>query len=64
MKVGQLFTLPSQRPIGYIGKLFNVDQTKLIAKYEVVEVKEQGEKVIKGRLIVVYKDRGRYKCKK
>lgn len=60
MKVGQLFELPSHRPVGYIGNLFNADQTKVIAKYEVIEV----EKVIKGRLIVVYKSEGRYKCKR
>jgi len=78
MKVGQLFTLPSPRPIGYIGKLFNADQTKLIAKYEVVEVEkevkldkpnEKDERIElvkerKGRLIVVYRSEGRYKCKK
>lgn len=65
MKVGQLFDLPSHRPVGYIGNLFNADETKLIAKYEVVEVKdEQDNKVIKGRLIVVYKSEGRYRCKK
>lgn len=64
MKVGQLFELPSHRPVGYIGNLFNSDQTKVIAKYETIEVKdEQGEKVVRGRLIVVYKSEGRYKCK-
>ena len=60
MKVGQLFDLPSHRPVGYVGNLFNADKTRLIAKYEVVKVDE----VLKGRLIVVYKDKGRYKCKK
>ena len=65
MKVGQLFDLPSHRPVGYIGNLFNSDKTRLIARYEVVEVKdEQDNKVIKGRLIVVYRSEGRYKCKK
>jgi len=64
MKVGQLFTLPSPRPIGYIGKLFNSDKTKMIAKYEAVEIEEEEGKVVRGRLIVVYKDKGKYKCKK
>jgi hypothetical protein len=59
MKVGQLFDLPSHRPVGYIGNLFNSDKSRLIAKYEVVKV----DGALKGRLIVVYKDKGRYKCK-
>lgn len=77
MKVGQLFALPSHRPVGYVGKLFNSDQTKVIAKYEVIEIEKEVRldklndkdelielvKECKGRLIVVYKSEGRYKCK-
>ena len=52
MKVGQIFDLPSNilYPLGHIGKLKNADETKLMGKYEVVEV--QGE--LKGRVIVTY----------
>lgn len=52
MKVGQIFSLPADilyKP-GHIGKLKNETETKLLAKYEVVEIK--GE--LKGRVIVTY----------
>ncbi len=52
MKVGQIFTLPENilYPLGHIGKLRDEGETKLIAKYEVVEI--EGE--LKGRVIVTY----------
>ena len=52
MKVGQIFDLPPDilYPLGHIGKLKNTEETKLIGKYEVVEV--EGE--LKGRVIVTY----------
>lgn len=52
MKVGQIFTLPTDilYPLGHIGKIKNTDETKVIARYEVVEV--QGE--LKGRVITTY----------
>lgn len=52
MKVGQIFTLPPDVTyyLGRIGKLKNTDKTKVLAKYEVVEV--DGE--LKGRVIVTY----------
>jgi len=52
MKIGQIFDLPSDVTyhLGRIGKLKNPDKTKVIGKYEVVEV--EGE--LKGRVIVTY----------
>lgn len=52
MKIGQIFTLPPDilYPLGHIGKLKNTDETKLLAKYEVIEI--EGEQ--KGRVIVTY----------
>jgi len=52
MKVGQIFDLPPDilYPLGHIGKLKNADETKLMGKYEVVEV--DGE--LKGKVIVTY----------
>jgi len=52
MRVGQIFDLPPDVTyyLGRIGKLKNDDQTKVIGKYEVVEV--QGE--LKGKVIVSY----------
>ncbi len=52
MKVGQIFTLPENilYSLGHIGKLRDEGETKLIAKYEVVEI--EGE--LKGRVIVTY----------
>ncbi len=40
MKVGQIFTLPTDVTyyLGRIGKLKNDDQTKVLAKYEVVSL--------------------------
>ncbi len=57
MKVGQIFTLPENilYPLGHIGKLRNEDETKLIAKYEVVEI--EGE--LKGKVIVTYGNKRR-----
>ena len=52
MKVGQIFTLPKDvlYTLGHIGKLKDATETKLIGKYEVIEV--EGE--LKGRVIVTY----------
>lgn len=52
MKVGQIFALPPDVTyyLGHIGKLKDASQTKVLAKYEVVEV--EGE--LKGRVIVTY----------
>ena len=52
MKVGQIFDLPPDITyyLGRIGKLKNDDQTKVIGKYEVVEI--EGE--LKGKVIVTY----------
>lgn len=53
MKVGQIFNLPEDvlYPVGHIGRIKDSEtQTKLIAKYEVIEV----EKELKGRVIVTY----------
>ena len=57
MKVGQIFDLPLDVTyyLGRIGKLKNTEQTKVLAKYEVVEV--QGE--LKGRVIVTYGNKRR-----
>lgn len=57
MKVGQIFDLPPDVTyyLGRIGKLKNDDQTKVIGKYEVVEV--QGE--LKGKVIVTYNNKRR-----
>ena len=57
MKVGQIFDLPPDVTyyLGRIGKMKNDDQTKVIGKYEVVEIK--GE--LKGRVIVTYGNRRR-----
>jgi len=57
MKVGQIFDLPSDilYSLGHIGKLKNADETKLMGKYEVVEV--DGE--LKGRVIVTYGNKRR-----
>ena len=57
MKVGQIFSLPEGilYPLGHIGKLKNDDETKLIGKYEVIEV--EGE--LKGRVIVTYGNKQR-----
>lgn len=57
MKVGQVFDLPPEHslPPGHIGKLENKDRTKLLAKYEVVEI--EGE--LKGRVIVTYGNKRR-----
>jgi len=63
MKVGQVFDLPPDilYPLGHIGKLKNADETKLVGKYEVVEV--EGE--LKGRVIVTYGNkRKRYESEK
>jgi hypothetical protein len=62
MKVGQLFDLPLEisYKVGVTGNIRNKEETKLLAKYEVVEI--EGER--KGRVIVVYKSEGRYKCKR
>lgn len=52
MKVGDLFELPENvlRIVGRRGKIKNEDETKIIAKYEVVKIKEE----FKGKVIVVY----------
>lgn len=52
MKVGDLFELPENvlRIVGRRGKIKNEDKTKIIAKYEVVKIKEE----FKGKVIVVY----------
>ncbi len=57
MKVGQIFDLPKNilYPLGHIGKIKSKDETKLLAKYEVIEV--DGE--LKGRVIVIYGNRRR-----
>lgn len=57
MKVGQIFTLPLDVTyyLGRIGKLRNEDQTKVLAKYEVVEI--EGE--LKGKVIVTYNNKRR-----
>lgn len=57
MKVGQIFTLPPDVAyyLGRIGKLRNEDKTKVLAKYEVVEV--DGE--LKGKVIVTYGNKRR-----
>ncbi len=57
MKVGQIFTLPTDITyyLGRIGKLYNEDKTKLLAKYEVVEVDSE----LKGKVIVTYGNRRR-----
>lgn len=66
MKVGQIFDLPTDiiYKVGQTGNIRNSDETKLLARYEAVEVENSvGVKEIKGRVIVVYKSEGRYKCK-
>jgi hypothetical protein len=52
MKVGQIFDLPPDVTyyLGRIGKLWNPEKTKMLAKYEVVEI--EGE--LKGRVIATY----------
>ena len=53
MKVGHIFDLSTEYdlPLGHIGRIKNKEtETKLIAKYEVVEI--EGEK--KGKVIVTY----------
>jgi len=57
MKVGQIFDLPSDilYPLGHIGKLKDSTETKLLAKYEVVEI----EGKLKGRVIVTYGNKRR-----
>jgi len=57
MKVGQIFDLPPDITyyLGRIGKLWNEDKTKVLAKYEVVEV--DGE--LKGKVIVTYNNKRR-----
>jgi len=52
MKVGQIFDLPPDilYPLGHIGKLKDATETKLMGKYEVIEV----EGKLKGRVIVTY----------
>lgn len=57
MKVGQIFTLPPDVTyyLGRIGKLRNEDQTKVLAKYQVVEI--EGE--LKGKVIVTYGNKRR-----
>lgn len=52
MKVGQVFDLPPDilYELGHIGKLKDATETKLMGKYEVIEV--EGE--LKGRVIVTY----------
>lgn len=57
MKVGQIFDLPEniRYEPGHIAKLKNQDETKVIGKYEVIEVEaEPHVKVLKGRVIVTY----------
>jgi len=57
MKVGQIFDLPPDVTyyLGRIGKLKNPDKTKVIGKYEVIEV--EGE--LKGKVIVTYNNKRR-----
>jgi len=57
MKVGQIFDLPPDVTyyLGRIGKLWNEDKTKMLARYEVVEV--EGE--LKGKVIVTYGNKRR-----
>ncbi len=57
MKVGQVFALPENilYPLGHIGRLKDSTETKLLAKYEVVEI--DGE--LKGRVIVTYGNKRR-----
>lgn len=56
MKVGQLFNLPEniRYQVGVIGQAKDKDG-KLIAKYEVVEVKG----ILKGRVLVTYQNKRR-----
>ena len=60
MKVGQIFTLPENilYPLGHIGKIKSKDETRLLARYEVVEI--EGE--LKGKVIVTYGNRRRSKA--
>lgn len=60
MKVGQLFNLPEnvRYEVGVIGKVKDKED-KLIAKYEVVEIKEGESKFLKGRVLVVYGNKRR-----
>jgi hypothetical protein len=58
MKIGHIFALPTEYdlPLGHIGNIRDKEtETKLIAKYEVVEI--EGEK--KGRVIVTYGNKRR-----
>lgn len=52
MKVGDLFELPENvlRIVGRRGKIRSEDETRIIAKYEVVKIEEK----FKGRVIVTY----------
>lgn len=60
MKIGQIFDLPPDITYypGRIGKLKNDDQTKVIGKYEVVEVESE----LKGKVIVTYGNRRKSKA--
>jgi hypothetical protein len=55
MKVGDLFELPENvlRIEGRRGKIRSEDETRIIAKYEVVKIKEK----FKGRILVTYGNR-------
>lgn len=56
MKVGDLFDLPENvtKKVGTKGRIKNQDETKVLGKYEVVEIEYDGEKVFKGKIIVTY----------
>ncbi len=57
MRVGQIFPLPENilYPLGHIGNIKSKDETKLLARYEVVEI--EGE--LKGKVIVTYGNKRR-----
>lgn len=52
MKVGDIFELPENviRIIGRRGKIRNPDETKVLARYEVIKVDDE----FKGKIIVTY----------
>lgn len=57
MKVGDIFDLPENvlLIVGRQGKIRNENETKILAKFEVVKIKDE----FKGRVIVTYGNKKR-----